>query len=111
MPLTVHRIILTDPPAVDDFASNAAKGRAPRSGDADVLRLWDGLSVYATRAQAQREARGAPYLGSDVAELRIPDGADARFERTRGPGHHTLWADPTAALGWVVAVVPVDRGG
>jgi hypothetical protein len=108
VPRTVHRIVLTDPPTRDDFSSNAGKGRRPRSDEPEVLRLWDGLSVYATLAQARRKARGAPYLGRYVATLRIPDRAPARLERTRGPGHHTLWADPAAALGWVVAVVPVD---
>jgi hypothetical protein len=99
--------VLTDPPTVDDFLSNKAKGRAPRSDDPAVIHLWDGLSVFATLAQARRKARGAPYLGPYVAALSIPEGASARFERTRGPGHYTLWAEASDLLAWVVSVVRV----
>jgi hypothetical protein len=102
---TFYRIVLTNPPTLDDFLSNRANRRAPRSDDPAVLQLWDGLSVFATLAQARRKARGAPYLGPQVAQLRIPEGASARFERTRGPGHYTLWAEAAAVLARVVSVV------
>lgn len=74
-----------------------------------MLRLWDGLSAYATPAQARRKARGAPYLGQYIAEIRIPDDALARFEKTGGPGHYTLWADPAHVLSWVVSIVSVGE--
>lgn len=109
-PRTFYRIILANTPTLDDFLSSAANGRAPRTHEPEVLRLWDGLSAYATAAQALRKARGAPYLGQYIAEIRIPDDAPARFEKTGGRGHYTLWADPAHALSWVVSIVSVGEG-
>jgi len=64
--------------------------------------------VFATEAQAHRQARGLPMLGGFVAELRIPtltpEGQPQNlvYERTlRTPGHHTLWASPALLLACV----------
>lgn len=110
-PHTFYRIVVTNPPTLADFTSYAARGRVPLSDDPEILCLWDGLSVFATLAQARRKARGAPYLGAYIAELRLPADAAARYERTRGPGHFTLWAAPADALAWVDSVVPVQGPG
>jgi hypothetical protein len=72
--------------------------------------LWSGISMYATRAQAQRTATTYPFLGRFLAELRIPDESDVRWERTRGRGHHTIWGDGRTLLGYVVQVTPVEEG-
>jgi hypothetical protein len=48
-----------------------------------------------------------PQLGRYLAEIRLPAGEDVRIERTRGRGHHTLWADPEALRASVIRVVLV----
>ena len=102
----VFRLVLTNPASRDDFTSNAARGKAPARPDPEVLRLWDGLSVWATEAQARRQARGLPFLGSYIAEMDIP--TNVRCERTRRtPGHYTIWGNPAVLLACVVRVVPV----
>lgn len=101
-----YRIVRTDPPTLDDFISNFARGR-PLPDDPEDIRLWDGLSVYSTAAQARRQRRRSPILGRYIAVLRVPLDGTVRIERTRGEGHHTLWGDPDALLSLVVAVEPL----
>lgn len=105
-----HRIVRTNRPTTLDFTSNAALGRPLRDPSPEARRLWDGISVSATEAQARRRARQYPMLGRFIARLEIPDGAPVRVERTtRVPGHYTLWGDPAVLLWYVVAVQPVAR--
>ncbi|MDP8923143.1 MAG: hypothetical protein M3O34_09750 [Chloroflexota bacterium] len=101
----LHRIVRTDPPTLDDFLSNLARGR-PVPDDPEDARVWDGLSVYSTAAQARRKLRTSPVLGSFIAVLRVPLDGSTRIERTRGEGHHTIWGDPAMLMGLVVAVEP-----
>lgn len=105
---TFWRIVRTNPPSVRDFLSNEAQGRIPRDNNPETLRLWSGISVYATRLQAQRTAMTYPFLGGFLAELRISDTDPFRWEKTRGRGHHTLWGEARLMLPRVVAVVPVN---
>jgi hypothetical protein len=104
MARTLYRIIRERGPTLLDFTSSQAQGIPPRSDAPDVLRLWDGLSCWATESQARRTIRSFPYLGSYIARLQIPDDAPVRIERTRGPGHHTVWGDPAVLMSYVVAV-------
>ncbi len=101
-----YRIAHSNPTMLDDFLSNAARGR-PTPPEPEDARLWDGLSVYSTAAQARRQRRRSPMLGTYIAVLRVPLDGSVRIERTRGEGHHTIWGD--AALLWslVVAVEPI----
>lgn len=103
-----YRIVATDPPTLDDFTANQAKGKAPPNDDPLTLWVWDGISVYATYAQARRKARDFPRLGRYISKLEIPEGAPLRVERTfrRSPGHHTVWGEPATLLRYLVAVVP-----
>ena len=105
---TFYRIVRSDPPALRDFTSNAARGLPLRDESEEMRRLWDGISVYATEGQARNKARQFPYLGRYLARLEIPERARVRVERTirNGRGHHTLWGDPADLLGWVAAVFP-----
>jgi len=105
---TFWRIVRTNPPAEHDFLSNEARGLAPRNNDPDTLRLWSGISVYATRLQARRTATTYPFLGTFLAELRILDDGRVRWEKTRGRGHHTLWGDARTLLGCVERVLSVQ---
>ena len=104
---TFYRIVETNPPLLEDFLSDAAQGRPPRSET--HRHLWDGISVYATAQQARNKAQDYPFLGQFIARLDIPDQAPVRIERTlrRSRGHHTLWGDPAYLLRCVVAVIPV----
>lgn len=101
-----YRIARTNPTTLDDFLSNAARGR-PYPPDPEDARVWDGLSVYSTAAQARRQRRRSPVLGLFIAVLRVPLDGSIRIERTRGEGHHTIWGDPEVLLSLVVAVVPI----
>ena len=107
---TFYRIVKSDPPTLADFVSAQARGRAvPTRLPEELRRLWDGLSVYATLAQAQRKARQSPMIGAYVAELRLPDDVTIRVERTtREAGHHTVWGPAERILACVVEVVPAD---
>jgi len=106
---TFYRIVKSDPPTLLDFTSNAARGRAPRTDEPEVLRLWSGLSAFSTLAQARRKSRISPVLGAFVARLVLPDVGQVRYERTRGTGHYTLWGEPSVLLAAVVSVVRVSR--
>jgi hypothetical protein len=110
----LYRIVKTNPPKLADFVSNAAKERPiPDDARPEARRLWDGLSAYATEAQARRHAKISPMLGSFLAELAITPDAPVRIERTLGTGHYTIWGDPALLLACVTrvaAVRPVDDG-
>lgn len=106
-----ERIVRSNPPTRRDFTSNAARGRPlPPGAPPEVVRLWDGLSVYETAGQARRHAKASPMLGGYVAALDLPATAAIRCERTtRSRGHYTLWGEPDALLGCVSEVIPVER--
>ncbi len=106
---TFWRIVRTNPPTAADFLSNEAKGLRGRDDNAETLRLWSGISVFATLTQAWRMAHRVPALGDFVAELNIPDDPAVRVERTLGRGHHTMWGDADRLLSFVVRVMAVER--
>ncbi|MGH2350698.1 MAG: hypothetical protein ACRDI2_19755 [Chloroflexota bacterium] len=93
---------------LDDFKSAKALG-APPPRHAANLPLWDGLSVFATEAQARAKAHDFPGHGAYIARLEIPDDVPMRIERTikNSRGHHTIWGGPAELLRCVVSVVPV----
>lgn len=102
-----YRVTRNNPPTVTDFTSHAASGW-PAPAQPEGTRLWDGLSVYATEAQARRKARQIPLIGQFIAELQIANEAPVRVERTTtSAGHHTIWGDAAYLLGCVVRVLPV----
>jgi hypothetical protein len=108
VPRVCFRIVQNNPPIEWDFLSHEARGHLPLDSDPESLRLLRGCSVYATEAQARRKARGRPFLGTYIAELRLPDEPAIEVERTTSStGHHTVWADPTELLAAVVRVVRV----
>ncbi len=107
MPRTFYRIIISATPDLGDFTSAKALGRSPPS-DPTLARLWDGISVFATEAQAISKAKAYHWLGEFVARLEFATDAQIRWERTlRGRGHFTLWAEPSVLLACVVSTVPV----
>jgi hypothetical protein len=107
-PRTFFKIVHSESPTLSDFLSNVARGRSFPS-DPEQVRLWDGISVYDSRAQARRRARKAPFLGGFIAELRVPEETSIRYERTtRSRGHYTLWGDPATLLACVIRVTEID---
>jgi hypothetical protein len=107
--LRLFRVVVTDPPTIDDFKSHAARGK-PRPPTIPVHR-WDDVSVYETEQQARElvldlRMRGR-NLGSFVAELHIPDDGQVTVERYGPPGHHGLHGDPERLLASVVSVRPI----
>ena len=106
---TFFRIVQSDPPTVADFLSNQAQGRRPRYPlNQETQRLWEGLSVYDSWAHARRKVGASPWLGSFIAELRVPSGVPVAAERTTSSrGHWTLWGDADVLLGCVVSVLPL----
>ena len=103
-----YRVVKTNPATRSDFVSNAALGMEPPDDRPETLRVWSGISVYATAAQARRMARRYRGHGDYIAAIQIDEGSPIRFERTLGrPGHHTLWASPDEILAAVVAVEPL----
>jgi hypothetical protein len=103
-----YRVVRTDPPSRLDFTSNEARGRQPRRPlDARGRRLWQGLSAFDTASGARHAARTTPALGSYVARVEIPPGAQVEVEQTGRFGHYTLWGQPADILRMVVAVEPV----
>ena len=105
---TFYRIVRTDPPTLGEFMSAQARGKPPPDDEPETLRLHDGLSAYATIAQARRKARASPVLGRYIARLEIPEGGPIRWERTlTSSGHHTIWGVPADLLRCVVLVEPV----
>jgi hypothetical protein len=106
--VTFFRIV-ANPPTEADFTSGEVHGLPPPGDDPETLRVWNGVSAFATLAQAKAKARQYPFLGTHIAELRMPDVGPIRYERTlrRSRGHHTLWGDPEVLLAAVAGVVPV----
>jgi hypothetical protein len=102
-----YRIARNSPPTRDDFLSHVAQAKVLRRDDPESRRLAEGLSVWATEAQARRQARGLPWLGRYIAALDVPEDGPIKFEKTRGAGHYTLWCAPGEALNCVVDTLPV----
>jgi hypothetical protein len=101
---TFYRLVKADTPTVVDFLSAKALGLPRRPNEPQDI--WEGLSVWATEAQARRQQRRFPRLGGFAAVLVIDD-EQVRIARTYGPGHHTIWGDPSALLAAVTLVVPL----
>jgi len=96
------------PPTIEDFTSLAPQGKPVPPTDADAQRLWDGISAFDTQERVMGMA--VTYsLGSYVSMLDIPEEAafPVRVEKTRGPGHYTVWGDAATLLSAVHETTPV----
>jgi hypothetical protein len=108
---TFYRIVLTDPPTIDDVTPKPAPSRIGRP---DYERLKTGISVFRTVTQARRTAMDRPpWLGRGyIAAIELPHDAACTIERTTSSrGHYTLWADPHDILSWMIMVEPVTPVG
>ncbi len=107
---TFYRIITGPFATRRDFLSNQALGRVLRRSTPETLRMYDGVSVFETSAQARAAATRFPMLGTHMAALVIPEDAAIRIERTfaNQPGHHTLWGNPDEILGYVGHILAIS---
>jgi len=105
----LYRLLRRTTPTVADFVSNAARGR-PAPPVADLAALWDGLSMYATEAQARATAAAYPRRGwRAVATVALPDDGRFRVRKTLGPGHSTVWGEATDLLACVIEYNPLGE--
>src|SRR5262249_20241144 len=107
LPRALYRVIPGQSATLADVTSPAASGEPFTHPDPSRRRLWDGVSFYATEAQARRNARRYRSHGNFIAVVQIEEGSPIRIERTLGPGHFTVWGDPAEILARVIAVIPV----
>jgi hypothetical protein len=113
MPRVFYRLVRSTPASFVDVLSKSALGEPLREDTPENRRLWQGISVYATEAQARRKGRASPMLGRYIARIELPDDSPIVSERTTtSGGHHTLWGDPWLILAAITHVVPVfaERG-
>jgi len=104
----LYRIVRTDPPTAADFTSNHALGKVPRRPEPEVVRLWDGLSMYETEQQARVKATLRPALGRYIAAVAVMPAVGVRIERTTSSaGHHTVWGEAPRLLALVQRVIAV----
>lgn len=101
---TLYRIVLTNPPTVQDMMSHHALGKRPRVETPELLRMWRGISLFDTMEQARTRSP------MDGASIRCDIGdtfTQFHIEQTGRPGHHTLWGDAHDILKLVTRVQPV----
>lgn len=105
--VALYRIVRSNPPTLQDVMSNRTLGREPLRPDPEVLRLWDGISVFDSARGARRQARQAPWRGNGFIATLVLQPEIFRLEKTRGVGHFTLWGEPHDILACVRKVEPI----
>jgi hypothetical protein len=104
----LYRIVVTNPPTLDDMRSYQDLGVALRNDAPEWRRLASGISLFDSLERAREKARRKPWLGhAFIAEMTIPVD-QVRIEKTAGPGHYTVWGEPSAMLGFVMRVERVE---
>ena len=83
------RVIASAEATLDDVRSKAELGEPLRDDTPENRRLWQGISVYATEAQARRKGRASPRLGRYIARslagvITTPEGSEKAVERRAG---------------------------
>jgi hypothetical protein len=112
MPPGFYRLVRSNPARFVDVLSKADLGEPLREDTPESCRLWQGISVYATEAQARRKGRASPMLGRFIARIELPDDSPVVSERTTtSSGHHTLWGDPSSILAAIVEISAISSEG
>jgi hypothetical protein len=109
-----YRLVETDPPTREQFASYYELGVTPPGASGRELHLSKGVSMFETEDQARQASPTMKTRYDFIAEVRVPE--DIRAERQgRRAGHHNIYASAGDLLSWVVRVVAVrldsDREG
>src|SRR4051812_2795209 len=113
MPRVFYRLVRSTPASFVDVLSKSALGEPLRDDTPENRRLWQGISVYATEAQARRKGRASPMLGRYIARIELSDDSPILSERTTASsGHHTLWGDPSIILAAITLILDLftERG-
>lgn len=113
-PRTFYRVVINTPPALADFMSYKALGKAvTRRNPTPVdLATWAAVSTYVTEYAARKRAqenadRGLP-IGEFIAILVLPAGALIQIGRINElTGHCDLTGDAADLLAAVVSTVKV----
>ena len=85
----VFRLVRTRPPKENDFRSQRAEHPERSFPGIDECRAC-GLSVFATRSDAERALKLPKLRGRLVCRVQLHAGA-GRIQPTGRPSHHTWW--------------------
>lgn len=97
----LYRVVLTNPPTIDDMRSYAELGIQLRRDKPESRRRASGISLFDSPERARKQARRKPWMGNAfITEMAIP-AHGVRIEKTAGSGHYTAWGDAGATLGFV----------
>ena len=106
-----------DPRLLDDFRSDAERGKTPRGRSGTVPGLMDGMSAFrslelardrwrAIAALALRQGRPVA-VGESIANVTLVAGRGFAYEDLGEPGGHmTIWGTPESLLAAVAGIVP-----
>lgn len=106
-----------DPRLLDDFRSDAERGKTPRGRSATVPGLMDGMSAFRSLELARDRwqdlaqlaaRRGQPVaVGDSIASVTLRSGRGFAYEDLGDPGGHmTIWGSPERLVAAVAEVVP-----
>lgn len=101
----MYRIIRRPKPRVQDFRSDAEKGKTPRQGQVDDPRRYTGISTFAPIAHAAERARRYS-LGNYLAEMHVP--IELLDQTGLDSGHLTVQGSEQGRFAMVSSVHAVD---
>jgi len=110
-PETALRIVKTNPPTLQDFTSNQARGVPLRGNELRQPELHSGLSVHDNARTVVERATTMRRIGGYIAAVRVTNDGATFVAKTLGEGHYTLWGDHAALLEAILSVVPVEPDG
>lgn len=106
---------------IEDFRSDAARGKTPRGRSAALPGHIDGMSAFRTLDLARERWRdiaslarrtlpaGPVRVGEHIAEVALTAGAGFACEDLEHPsGHLTIWGDPAALARAVLDILPAE---
>jgi len=110
-----------DETLVEDFLSDAARGKSARGRSATIAGHMDGMSAFRTLALARQRWHDIATLarrrrptepikvGEHIARVSLRAGKGFAFEDLGDPGGHmTLWGPPAELADAVVEIVPAE---
>lgn len=117
----VRVAVINDDALVDDFLSDAARGKKARGRSATIPDLMNGMSAFRTldlarqrwqdiAAMARRRRPSEPIkVGEHIAWVVLRAGMGFAYEDLgHDDGHMTIWGDPADLAGAVVEIVPAE---
>lgn len=96
----VYRVIRRPSPTLQDFRSDAEKGKTPLPLQVEDPRLYTGISAFAPLEWAASRAKKL-HLGEYLAEMHVPP--EIAVDKTFGPGHSPSRGRPSSV--WSASVL------